>query len=106
MCCSTSSARPMLILSRRPGESLVIDGGIRIDILSSDGRTVRIGIEAPTAVRILRAEIVASVEEETRRAAAAAALWAAEQHGREGAPTVRAVKPVQPRGGLRAVKAD
>jgi carbon storage regulator len=67
----------MLILSRRPGESLVLDGGIRIDILSLDGRTVRIGIEAPPDVRILRAEIVESVEAETRRAAESAARWAA-----------------------------
>jgi carbon storage regulator len=67
----------MLILSRRPGESLVLDGGIRIDILSSDGRTVRLGIEAPPDVRILRAEIVESVKAETRRAAESAVRWAA-----------------------------
>lgn len=96
----------MLILSRRPGESLVLDGGIRIDILSSDGRTVRIGIEAPASVRILRAEIVESVEAETRRAAEAAVQWAAEQRGREGAPTVRVVTPrLPPRGGSRATTA-
>lgn len=65
----------MLILSRRPGESLVLDGGIRIDILSTDGRTVRVGIEAPGDVRILRAEIVRSVEEETRRAATTSTHW-------------------------------
>jgi carbon storage regulator len=67
----------VLILSRKPGESLVLDGGIRIDILATDGRTVRIGIEAPQQVRILRAEIVESVEQETRRAADAAKAWAA-----------------------------
>lgn len=96
----------MLILSRRPGESLVLDGGIRIDILSSDGRTVRIGIEAPASVRILRAEIVASVEEETRRAAAATAQWAVERRGREGQPAVRPVIPKPPRDGSRATTAD
>ncbi len=67
----------MLILARRPGESLVLDGGIRIDVLSSDGRTVKLGIVAPSHVRILRTEIVESVEAETRRAAAAAAAWMA-----------------------------
>jgi carbon storage regulator len=96
----------MLILSRRPGESLVLDGGIRIDILSSDGRTVRIGIEAPASVRILRAEIVASVEEETRRAAAAAAQWAVEQRGLNAQPAVRVVTPTPKRGGSRATTAD
>jgi carbon storage regulator len=78
---SVSSDEPhgvlVLILSRKPGESLVLDGGIRIDILATDGRTVRIGIDAPQNVRILRAEIVESVEQETRRAAEAAKAWAA-----------------------------
>jgi carbon storage regulator len=67
----------MLILSRRPGESLLVDGGIRIEILSSDGRTVRLGIHAPSDIRIVRAELAESVAEETRRAAATAAAWAA-----------------------------
>lgn len=67
----------MLILSRRSGQGLVLDGGIRVDILASDGRTVRLGITAPEHVRILRSELVESVEEETRRAVQAAATWAA-----------------------------
>jgi len=97
----------MLILSRRPGESLVLDGGIRIDILSSDGRTVRIGIEAPPSVRILRGEIVASVEEETRRATEAAAQWAAEQRGRDAAPVIRVVTPTaKSRDGSRVTTAS
>ncbi|HYV96315.1 MAG TPA: carbon storage regulator CsrA [Gemmatimonadaceae bacterium] len=58
----------MLILSRKAGEAVVIDGECRITVLANDGRTVRLGIEAPSDVRILRAEIVTQVEEETRRA--------------------------------------
>ena len=58
----------MLILSRRAGEAVVIDGGLRITVLANDGRTVRLGIDAPSDVRILRAEIVDQIEEETRRA--------------------------------------
>ena len=55
----------MLILSRKAGQSLVIDGGLRISVLATDGRTVRLGIEAPADVRVLRAEIVAQIERET-----------------------------------------
>lgn len=47
----------MLILNRRAGEAILIDGGIRIVILSSDRQGVRIGIEAPTDVNIQREEL-------------------------------------------------
>ena len=62
----------MLILSRRPGDAIVIDGGIRIVILTSDRRGVRIGIEAPPHISILRQEIVTQISEENRRAPAGA----------------------------------
>jgi carbon storage regulator len=48
----------MLILSRRPGDAILIDGGIRIVVLASGQRCVRLGIEAPSAVGIVREEIV------------------------------------------------
>lgn len=60
----------MLILGRRVGESIVIDGGITVVVLACDRGGVRLGVEAPGAVSILRAEIVRQVEEENRRAAA------------------------------------
>lgn len=86
----------MLILARKPGESLLLDGGIRIDVLSSDGRTVRLGIVAPAEVRILRAEIVASVEAETRRAAEAAAAWTAERGAATAAGSGTPLRPIMP----------
>ena len=66
----------MLILARRAGESIVIDGGIRIVVLASDRGGVRLGIEAPSDVSILRGEIAAAVADTNRGAAAAeAAGW-------------------------------
>ncbi len=59
----------MLILTRREGDSIYIDGGVRVVVLSIDRKGVRIGIEAPPDVRILRGEIVAQVENENRSAA-------------------------------------
>jgi hypothetical protein len=38
----------MLILGRREGDSILIDGGIRIVVVSCDRGGVRIGIEAPS----------------------------------------------------------
>jgi carbon storage regulator len=58
----------VLILSRRPGDAIVIDGGIRIVVLASDRRGVRIGIEAPAHVSIVRQEIVTQIADENRRA--------------------------------------
>jgi len=52
----------MLILSRRPGDAIVIDGGIRIVVLASGQRCVRLGIEAPAEVGIVREEVLARTE--------------------------------------------
>jgi carbon storage regulator len=58
----------VLILNRRQGEAILLDGGIRIVVLSSDRRGARIGIEAPAEVNIQREELVSRVAEENRRA--------------------------------------
>ena len=58
----------MLILSRRLNDSILIDGGIRIVVLACDRRGVRLGIEAPSAVSIVRGEIVSEIADENRRA--------------------------------------
>jgi carbon storage regulator len=47
----------MLVLTRRPGEQIVIDGNIRLTVVSVKGDRVRIGIEAPPNVRVDREEI-------------------------------------------------
>ncbi|MDQ6827892.1 MAG: carbon storage regulator [Gemmatimonadota bacterium] len=60
----------MLILSRRDGDSIIIDGGIRVVVLECDRRGVRLGIEAPPEVRILRGEIVNQIADENQRASA------------------------------------
>jgi carbon storage regulator len=52
----------MLVLSRKPGEKVVIDGGITIIVVEFNGGRVKIGIEAPADVAILRGELVAGRE--------------------------------------------
>ncbi|WP_353266589.1 carbon storage regulator [Gemmatimonas sp.] len=81
----------MLILGRREGDSILIDGGIRIVVVSCDRGGVRIGIEAPSDVKILRGEIAQQVEQENQRAASAsdAADWLAAL----GAPSAAAPVP-------------
>ncbi|MEO7218668.1 MAG: carbon storage regulator [Gemmatimonadaceae bacterium] len=58
----------MLILGRRPGDTLIIDGGIKIVVLQCDRGGVRLGIEAPSDVTILRGEIVNQIADENKRA--------------------------------------
>ena len=54
----------MLILTRRMGESLIIDDDIKIKVLSIKGRQVRIGIDAPKEVAVHREEIYKRIQQE------------------------------------------
>ena len=47
----------MLVLSRKVGEEIVIDGVIRVTVVSVQGDRVRLGIQAPPNVLVDRAEI-------------------------------------------------
>jgi carbon storage regulator len=47
----------MLVLSRRPGEEIIIDDHIRVTVVSVKGDRVRIGITAPEEVQVDRAEV-------------------------------------------------
>lgn len=48
--------KAMLVLTRREGESITIGGQITVTILRS-GNAVKIGIEAPREITVLRAEV-------------------------------------------------
>jgi carbon storage regulator len=47
----------MLVLSRKRDQSIIIDGDIRITVVSIQGNQVRLGIEAPNSVSIFREEL-------------------------------------------------
>lgn len=64
----------MLILSRRVGDAILVAGGIRIVIIACDRKGVRIGVEAPSDVSILREEIVTQIASENQRAGATSDL--------------------------------
>lgn len=51
----------MLILQRREQQALLIGDDVRVVVLKTDGGGVRLGIEAPAEVTILREEIVDEV---------------------------------------------
>jgi len=60
----------MLVLSRRPGESIRIGRDIEVVILGTEGPYVRIGVRAPREVAVVRRELLEEVEAENRRAVA------------------------------------
>jgi carbon storage regulator len=47
----------MLVLTRRIGEEIIIDGDIRITVVAISGERTRLGISAPPSVRVDRREI-------------------------------------------------
>lgn len=51
-----------LILTRRPGEKLVVDGPAEITIVAIEGGRVRIAVEAAASTMIARSELM-TVEE-------------------------------------------
>lgn len=58
----------MLVLSRKVGESVIIDGRIVVKIVRLDGDAVRIGIEAPAEVPIHRQEIYEEIQRTNQEA--------------------------------------
>ncbi len=54
----------MLVLSRKVGESLVINGNIIVTLVKiENGGKVRIGIEAPKEIKIRREELISERQE-------------------------------------------
>jgi carbon storage regulator len=62
----------MLIITRRPGEKIVLGDDVVVTVMEISGQTARIGIEAPKALPVYREEIWAAVKEENEAAARAA----------------------------------
>ncbi len=60
----------MLILSRKVGETLLINDNIEIKIVEVNGEKIKIGIEAPKNVKILRKELRQTMDSNKASAAA------------------------------------
>ena len=54
----------MLILTRRPGETLIISDNIRVTVLDVSGNQVRLGVTAPREVPVHREEVAERIRAE------------------------------------------
>lgn len=59
----------MLILTRKTGETIVINDNIRVTVLSVKGNQIRLGVEAPEDVPVHRQEIHERIKAEAEAAA-------------------------------------
>ncbi len=59
----------MLVLTRKTEQAIIIDGHTIVRILAVDGERVKLGIDAPKHIGVLREELVREVEGANREAA-------------------------------------
>ncbi|GAB7024188.1 carbon storage regulator CsrA [Salidesulfovibrio brasiliensis] len=77
----------MLILTRKPGESLHLGDHIKLKVLSVQGKQVKLGLDVPDDMTVYREEVYLKIKEQNRMALetshddllAAASIW----HGKE-----------------------
>jgi carbon storage regulator len=62
----------MLIITRKPGEKIMLGDDVTIEVIEVSGSSVRIGIAAPRSIPVYREEIWAAVKEENTASAASA----------------------------------
>ena len=60
----------MLILSRKKGQAIVINGNIELFVVGIEGDQVKLGIEAPPEVKIYRQEVLDAIKQSNRGAVA------------------------------------
>lgn len=61
----------MLVLTRKPGEKILIGDDIVITVLDARGDSIRIGVDAPRGIKIQRSEVVQAVADANVAATAA-----------------------------------
>ena len=66
----------MLVLTRKPGESIAIDDHIKVVVLQIKGKQVRIGIRAPKETKIHREEVYTAIQDQNKEAVKAPVVMA------------------------------
>lgn len=58
----------MLVLTRKTGESIMIGDTIEVKIIAVEGDQVKLGIDAPSSVKVYRSEVYKAIQEENKAA--------------------------------------
>lgn len=58
----------MLILTRRPGESIYLGDDIKITVLSVQGKQIKVGLDVPEDLPVYREELYLRVQEQNKMA--------------------------------------
>lgn len=58
----------MLVLTRKPGETVMLGEDIQVKVVSVDGEQVKLGIEAPRTLKIFRKELYEAIQLENKAA--------------------------------------
>lgn len=58
----------MLILTRKPGESLYLGDDIKLKVLSIQGKQIKLGLEVPDDLIVYREEIYLKIKQENEQA--------------------------------------
>jgi carbon storage regulator len=61
----------VLVLTRRPGQSILVGDSVELVVVRIEGDRVVLGIEAPRDVRVVRSELLRAVETENQASSAA-----------------------------------
>ncbi|HET6792929.1 MAG TPA: carbon storage regulator CsrA [Acidimicrobiales bacterium] len=82
----------MLVLTRRPGESIMIGNDVVVTVLEISGEAVRVGIQAPREIAVHREEVFLMLRDANRAAASSSSSSA------DLSALGRAVRPKRPPG--------
>jgi carbon storage regulator len=69
---ATTEGGPVLVLTRRANQSIMIGHEIRVTVLEVRGDQVRLGITAPRSIDVHREEVFASLQQANKAAAKSA----------------------------------
>jgi carbon storage regulator len=90
----------MLYLTRKIGESVIINDDIEVTVIDIRGKSIKLGFTFPTDATVLRREIFERIQAENRAAAAGTEALAQAIKSRAPAAQRQGHGPGQPKGDL------
>jgi len=87
----------MLVLSRKAGEAIVLGGNITVYVLGVEGDRVKLGVDAPPEVLVLRSELVRAQYPMEQPEPLPQPAYRPQQDFRRSRPTLRPISARPPR---------